>query len=274
MHLLYNRHLILESDFNLSFSNRACQYGDGFFETLILENDKIRFWAEHVERMQEAMAVLQLTAPANSDFFPSLRTHLTHLAEVNNCSGLARIKLNIWRSGTGLYTPTTDEFSWLATAALISATSEEIIKAKLCTSVRTIPSIFSTFKGINSPVYVLASREKIARKVDDVVLLDPNGRLAELTSANLFWVKEKKVFTPALETGCVNGIMRRRALAWAKANNWSFEEGFYKLEDIAGAELVFAGNVTGLKAIRQIENEIYDSDIALLSKLKKEIFKG
>src|SRR5690606_26048204 len=141
--------------------------------TIILEHGKIRFWAEHLDRILEACSVLHLGISGNSDFFTSWPHLLVQLAEKNNCTALTRIKLKVWRSGTGLYTPETDAIDWLATASPTQLPSEDALEIVICESAGTIPSIFSSFKGINAPVYVLASREKAVKKVGDVLLLDP-----------------------------------------------------------------------------------------------------
>lgn len=272
MRILYNGQILLEADFHLPYSNRAFQYSDGFFETLILENGKIRFWAEHLDRIREAAAVLSFDVEGDGKTLSSLPDQLLRLARLNLCSESARVKLKIWRSGAGLYTPQTDNVDWFATAHPFQTPSLAPIKIGVCETVRTIPSVFSSFKGINAPVYVLASLEKTAKDIDDLLLLDPNGNIAELTSSNIIWAKENALYTPALETGCLNGIIRRRVLAWARENQWELREGRYEFSNILEADLAFAGNVTGIRAIAQIEKEKVKIDPELLTKLRQDIF--
>jgi branched-chain amino acid aminotransferase len=47
-----------------------------------------------------------------------------------------------------------------------------------------------------------------AEGFDDALLLDEQGRLAECTSANFFLVRDDRVLTPSLATGCLPGITR------------------------------------------------------------------
>ena len=44
--------------------------------------------------------------------------------------------------------------------------------------------------------------------LDEVVLLNERGEVAECTAANIFAVKNGKVYTPPLNSGCLEGVTR------------------------------------------------------------------
>ncbi|WP_165864805.1 aminotransferase class IV [Rufibacter latericius] len=271
--LLYNSQILPENELRLPLTNRAFQYNDGFFETIILENGTLRFWPEHQARIKEAASVLGLTLPKellNKDFLSLIR----QLAEQNQCGNLARVKLKVWRAGEGLYTPQTDAADWLVTAHPMQKAPIAPLQVGICQTVRTLPSPFSSFKGIQSPVYVLASREKALRSFDDLILLDPSGNLAELTYSNLFWVKGETLYTPGLQTGCLNGIMRRKLLQWALRRNWQVNEGLFQPNELTAADAVFSGNVTGLRIIQSLEGKNLTSKPQLITQLQEEVFAG
>jgi branched-chain amino acid aminotransferase/4-amino-4-deoxychorismate lyase len=113
----------------------------------------------------------------------------------------------------------------------------------------------------------MASKEKAERNLDDLIILDPNGNLAELTYSNLFWVKEQTLYTPSLETGCLHGIMRRALFSWATQQKWETREGKFTPGELQEAEMVFAGNVTGLRPIEQVEGRALSTQPALFQHL-------
>jgi len=272
MELLYNGRFLAEDGVRLPLTNRAFQYNDGFFETLILENGKLRLWHEHQARMHEAASALKLNLSSHllgSDF----ERLAAQLAQKNRCGTLARLKMKVWRAGEGLYTPQTDQTDWLVTAQPAQKPFEEPLHVGICQTVRTIPSAFSSFKGVNSPVYVLASREKAGRNLPDVLLLDPLGHVAELTHSNLFWAEGKTLFTPALATGCLNGVMRRHLFHWAKAHGWAVQEVLSYPRQLLQADTVFAGNVTGLRSISKLEEELLPHNAELMRTFKNSVFK-
>lgn len=238
---------------------------------MVLDKGLLRFWDHHQERMQEAASTLQILLPEalKGDTFLKLVEDLA----ANNATGfLARVKLKVWRAGEGLYTPQTHSADWLLTVQAMPAPASQPLQVGICQTVKTLPSPFSSFKGFNSLLYVLASQERARRQLDDLVLLDPAGHVAELTASNLFWIKDQQLFTPALETGCLNGVLRRALFEWASKSNYQMHEGLYEPAAVYASDFAFAGNVTGLKPIKDLQGQALSTNPDFLSQLEKELF--
>lgn len=272
MFILYNGHLIREQDLHLPLSNRAFQYNDGFFETMIVRDGAIRFWDDHVARMKEASAALEIQL-FQSISANKLQKQLLQLSEQNNVSNYGRVKVKVWRGGAGLYTPQTDAAAWLATAQPTEVPLNLTLQVGLCRTARTQPSPFSAFKGPNALVYVMAGHEKTQTRYDDLLLLSPKGDVAEFISSNIFWMNGNTLHTPDLKTGCINGIARRNILRWAGNNNMAVAEGFYPVESLYSADTAFAANVTGIKEIKTIEASQLQTNHPLVGELQQELFR-
>jgi branched-subunit amino acid aminotransferase/4-amino-4-deoxychorismate lyase len=253
--LLYNNTFLAEHELRLPITNRAFQYNDGFFETIMVVNGKLRFWSDHQERMKEAAKALQLTIP-HSFWDGDLEANLLQLADKNSASGYGRLKLKIWRAGAGLYTPQRNEVEWLATAEPTSPIPDKGIQIGICQTARTVFSPLSHFKGPNAPLYVLAGLEKQSQLCDDMLLLDAKGNVAELISSNIFWIEDDVLVTPALKSGCVNGILRRNIIRWCQQQGIGVLEKLAKTEELFQADSVFAANVTGIKGITSLGQAI------------------
>jgi branched-chain amino acid aminotransferase/4-amino-4-deoxychorismate lyase len=271
MLLLYNNQMLEEKELRLSITNRAFQYNDGFFETIIIREGKLFFWEEHVQRMQEAASALQLQLPA---FFaaPEFNDKLLLLAKKQQALHHGRLKLKVWRAGGGLYTPETDVVEWLAIAQQSAPVSAAPIHISICLQVHAHYSPVSHFKGPHAPLYVLAAMEKKARQLDDMLLTDQQGNIAELTSSNICWFQDGKLYTPALATGCINGVLRRNILRWCQSLQIEVVETMAGLEKLLQAELVFAANVTGIRVIKSIEGKALPTNHPLLHQLQKDLF--
>lgn len=265
--LLYNNTFLPVQDLRLPITNRGFQYNDGFFETIIVMDGKLRFWAEHQDRIREAAGALHLAIPA---YFwdGELEENLLQLAKQRNAFKLGRLKLKVWRAGDGLYTPQTSEIEWLATAALAEAIPSTGINVGICQNVRTCFSPLSQFKGPNAPLYVLAGIEKQATDFDDMLLLDADGHVAELISSNIFWKNGDVLVTPALKTGCVNGILRRNIIRWCLQRGIAFQEKLAKPDALLQADSVFTANVTGIKAIRSLNSQVLQLNQDFESRIK------
>lgn len=85
------------------------------------------------------------------------------------------------------------------------------------------------------------------REGGEVVMLNEKGEIASASMANLFWVKEGKLKTPARECGCRAGTVRRWIL---ERSGQKVEEGRWKQEELDGAEEIFVTNARiGIKPV-------------------------
>jgi branched-chain amino acid aminotransferase len=107
-----------------------------------------------------------------------------------------------------------------------------------------------TISWLNS-VWAVAEAQR--EGFDEVVLLNERGEVSECTAANVFAVKEKKVLTPPLSSGCLEGVTRGILMEIASEAGTSVVEQTLRLEDLYGADEVFVTstnrNAIGVKEI-------------------------
>jgi len=83
---------------------------------------------------------------------------------------------------------------------------------------------------------------------EERVMLNERGEMASAAMANLFWVREGKLRTPARESGCRAGTVRRWVLERSGQN---VEEGKWKTAELEDAEEIFLTNARiGIKPVR------------------------
>ena len=81
---------------------------------------------------------------------------------------------------------------------------------------------------------MLASRQALAAGYDEALLVRSDRVVLEGPTCSIFWVRDGRLQTPALETGILASITRRVIMAAMPA-----EEGNFPLEDAVGAEEAF-----------------------------------
>ena len=79
---------------------------------------------------------------------------------------------------------------------------------------------------------------------DDVLLLNESGQIAECTSANVFLVREGKVLTPPLSTGCLPGVTRDVLREVVPEAGFELLEENLTPEDLSSAAEVFISSTT------------------------------
>ncbi len=273
MFLLHNFRLVAEDQFSLGYNNRAFQYNDGLFDTLIMADGQIRFLPDHLERMQQALQLLQIDTPAELQQPAVMAPMLRQLAEQNHIStNPVRVKVHIWRAPGGLFTPEQNTAETLITAQPQAKLSKIIPRADFAATVCNTFSPLTFFKGPLAAQYVLASLEKKQKQLDELILLDGRGYISEGLTANIFWITDNTLYTPALTTGCVAGIARKNILRVSAAAGIKVAEGIFLPGDLLTAEVVFTSNVTGLRPIRFIRAKEFATEHPLLTLLQTRVF--
>lgn len=269
MFLVYNSDIYPENACQLPINNRAFQYGDGLFETIRYENGRIWFWPDHFARLSAGIAALQLIPPR--DFTAEmLYQRLLHLISINELTNQpARIKIQVWRQPGGLYTPATNELDLLITTRLGKAFSiTRKHHAGIYEAFRLSPSPVSAYKTLNALPYVMAGLHKERSELDEVILLDTNSHLAECLASNLFWFANRTLYTPSLQTGCINGILRRQLLRLAPGLDLTVAEGLYTPQLLAQADTVFCANVMGIQWLQSVQ-DVYKTNTASFTHAEK-----
>ena len=106
--------------------------------------------------------------------------------------------------------------------------------------------------------YVLAALHSKKQKWNDAVLLNTNGRLCDTTMANIFLVKGDTIYTPALDEGCIAGIMRKTILHQLAANNFTVIESKISIDDLMNADEVFLTNsIYNIRWVQSIGDKSY-----------------
>ncbi|QIX59851.1 aminotransferase class IV [Hymenobacter sp. BT18] len=264
--LLYNGRLLPEAAFALPLPNRGLSFNDGFFETLVWSQGRLRYAEQHARRMQQAAAVLGLELP-EAISTAQLEAALSQLAQAQQLPQV-RMRVQLWRAGAGLYTPESQEAEWLATSQPFQANDTPVQRADFAKTVQTQVSPVSFCKGPNALLYVMAARERQQRGLDDLVLLSVAGYVAETISAAIFWVKDKQLYTPALTTGCVAGVRRAHLLQVARQQDIECHEVLARPEEVQRADAVFSANVAGIRWIKQLGTTCWEAEHPLLSQLR------
>ena len=105
-------------------------------------------------------------------------------------------------------------------------------------------------------LYMISAMAKRAAELqgfDDALLLDTQGRVAEASSSNIFWVRGGQLFTP-FPHSFLRGLTRAFVIEEAKRRGIHVEEGDFRLEDILMAEEMFlTGTAVGIVPVASID---------------------
>ncbi|SNR64744.1 aminotransferase class IV [Flavobacterium sp. ov086] len=269
---------IVEQNDNILTQNRAFLYGDGVFETLKIVNNKILFLEDHYFRLMASMRVVRMEIPMNFTM-EFLEEQVLSLVQQNEISASARARITVFRNDGGLYLPKTNEVSYLIHAttlenvvyALNTAEYEVDLYKDFYVTKQLLSSIKTTNKLINVTGSIFAHENGLA----NCLLINDTKNVVEALQGNLFMVVGKKLITPPISEGCLNGVMRKQILALAKkVEGIEVQEEIISPFDLQKADELFLTNVImGIQPITKYRKKEFTSNLAhlLLQKLNESI---
>ena len=272
----FNGNIALEE--NILTQNRAFLYGDGVFETVKIINNKILFLEDHYFRLMASMRVVRMEIPMNftMEYFEE---QILNLLKEKNISGSARARITVFRKDGGLYLPKSNEVSFLIHAVALESTLYALNTAEYVVDLykdfyvtkQLLSSIKTTNKMINVTGSIFAHENGLA----NCILLNDAKNVVEALQGNLFMLVGKKLITPPVSEGCLNGIMRKQILALAKkVEGIEISEEIISPFDLQKADELFLTNViTGIQPITKYRKKEFTSNLAylLVQKLNESI---
>ncbi len=242
-------------------NNRGFLYGDGVFETLIIFNNKILFWEDHYFRLMSSMRIIRLDIPDNytPEFFKEniIKTH-------NNISqtGNSRIRVNIYRSSPGKYKPENNIPSFIISCESINYNTyklnEGIYEVDLYKDYYLDNQLISSIKSNNKVLNVVASIYASENGFDNCILLNKDKLVAEFMNSNFFLIKDGKIYTPSLKSGCLNGVIRKNLIKILASNSFEIFEQDISTFDVSQSDEVFGTNVAqGIFSVTKFRKKDY-----------------
>lgn len=269
---------IVSKDANLLGQNRGFLFGDAVFETVKIINSKILFLEDHYFRLMSSMRVIRMEIPMNFTM-EYLEEQIITLVKTQNLATSARARITVYRNDGGYYLPQNNTVSFLISAqslenSLYSINQNEYI-VDLYTDFYVTKQLLSSIKTTNKIINVTGSIFANENGLDNCLLLNDSKNVIEALQGNIFMLNANTLTTPAVSEGCLNGVMRKQILAFArKIENIEVVEGVISPFDLQKADELFITNVIkGIQPITKYRKKEFGNDFAslLLQKLNEFI---
>lgn len=218
----------------VSVFDNAFLYAQGLFETFLAVDDRLVFVNDHLRRLSAGAKVIDLPIPVDR---ATLLRWITELL-ASHPARIKKLRLTV-TAGTSA--------RWLGIAGppkiILSVASHELPVQPFSLYVSRFRvdqrSVLRRIKTISYAVQATALKEAKRFRCDDALLLNERDRVAEITSANIFWVRRGRVFTPGLDDGCLDGVTRRQVLAACRQLGVSVTEKSAPLTTVLEADELF-----------------------------------
>ena len=219
------------------FIDEGVFFGRGVFET-ILWKDRPIFLNEHLERLKGAIEKIGMLPLEEK----KLREYLNKLSIKNKTVKITVTPLNI-----------------IITQREIPYKEEDYNRGMTLTISKVRRNSTSLLSYIKSTCYIENIIEKEnAKKMgyDDVIFLNENGYVTETSCANIFIVKNKEIFTPKVEDGLLDGIIRGKII-----EEFQLQEKSITLEELKKSdEVIITNSLMGAMSIKKIDDIKYENE--------------
>lgn len=228
----------------MPFDDRGLLLGDGLFETILAKDGALVLFDEHIDRMQRGCMALGLPAP-EADEARVLCQSMLDGSGLATTRAAVRLTLTAGSGGRGLDRPDSPEphIFALAFAAPRPEGSVALVTSELRRNEGSASARLKTLSYVDS---VLARR--VAAPAE-ALMLNNRGEVACAAAANIFWIRDGRLFTPHRDCGVLDGVMRRQVMAIV-----GVEEVQAPRAMLESAEAIFLTNsLTGVRPVHRLD---------------------
>lgn len=235
---------LVPSDEATSSINRGVWYGDGCFETVLIDHGRCFRFDHHIERLSRGMDYLSISD--KSEIINLIQPGIRELLKANSLANkTARVRIQVWREGSpGFAAP---EQSEIRLQIIATESLTEYSPLTLATvPTRRIPNVSqrADLKLSSAANYIRAATEAKQAGADEALMQTIDGNLSETTIANLFWLHQDTVYTPSVDCDLLPGKMRNAFINWVKHEQISLRlnEGKFQPEVLFQADEIWLTN--------------------------------
>ena len=247
----------------ISIFNRNSQFGDGLFETCLVENKKILFWINHFDRLNRGCKQLKITKVDESVWLSDVKKALS-LCNYDRC--VVKLILSRGESQRGYgFKDDIKPVRAVIISELQKATLNNSFSLEYCQSGYDSNPKFAGIKHCNRLEQVLA---RAGLKSDEGIMLDENCNVISVTQGNIYAIHGNTLITPKLDKCGVEGTRRAVILDLAKLQGIKVRVEALSVEKLGQADEVFISNsIIGIQSISQI-GEISFGESPITKKIK------
>jgi len=251
-------------------------YGDGVFEGIRFYNDKPFLIEKHLSRLFDSAQAIALEAPWSKNELIDIIQDVVNTSDLTD--GYIRVIITRGEGALGI-----DPQHCKHPRLIVIADSLQMVNARvhekganlIIASTRRLPpdGLDPRIKSLNYLNHILARIEANYAGVDEAILLNRQGNVAEGSADNIFIVKNSVLITPQITDGALAGITRELILNLASKIKIETREQQLAPYDLYTADECFlTGTGAELIPVRSIDGRILKHNLGPQYKKLKVAF--
>ena len=231
-----------ERDAKISVFDHGLLYGDGIFEGIRAYHGRVFKLKEHIDRLFYSAKAILLEIPMSHAQIMRATVETCRKNKIRD--GYIRLVVTRGVGTLGLNPNRCKNPSVIIIADKIQLYPPELYQRGM--DIVTVPTTRNLHSALNPAIKSLNYLNNILAKieannggVEEAVMLNAEGFVAECTGDNLFIVKNGALFTPPLSAGALYGITRQTVMELAEAAGLKVSEPNLTRYDLFNADECF-----------------------------------
>jgi branched-chain amino acid aminotransferase len=252
-----------ERDAKISVFDHGLLYGDGVFEGIRAYNGRVFKLKEHIDRLFYSAKAILLEIPMTPAEVMKATVETIRVNKLRDC--YVRLVVTRGVGNLGL-----NPRSCKAPTVFIIAGKIQVYPAELYAKgmeIVTVPTVRNLHSAVNPAIKslnylnnILAKIEANNAGVEEAVMLNSEGFVAECTADNLFIIKNGELFTPPLSAGALYGITRGTVMDLAAQTGMKVSEPSLTRYDLFNADECFlTGTGAEIMPVIKIDGRVIGS---------------
>jgi branched-chain amino acid aminotransferase len=263
MKIFIDGKLLNEGNAKISVFDHGLLYGDGVFEGIRAYNGRVFKLKEHIDRLFYSAKAILLEIPMT----PAELMNATAATIRANKLRDAYVRLVVTRGvgNLGLNPRSCPKPTVIIIAGKIQVYPAELYARGM--EIVTVPTVRNLHSALNPAIKslnylnnILAKIEANNAGVEEAVMLNSEGFVAECTADNLFIIKNGELLTPPLSAGALYGITRGTVMELAAQSGMKVSEPNLTRYDLFNADECFlTGTGAEIMPVIKIDGRVIGS---------------
>ncbi|MBS3914413.1 MAG: aminotransferase class IV [Bacteroidetes bacterium] len=246
-------------------TTRSYRYGDGFFESMKWSNGRLLHFDHHMARIHKSAMLLKmnLTEEVKDGIILQWVESVAQQHQIAN----ARVRCTFLRESEGFYTPENSVTTIISELLPIENSNydwnEKGLTLGAYKEMSKNGNYTSMLKTTSSLIYVMAGIYAKENNLDECIIFNDHGRIAECISSNIFIVAGEFISTPPLSEYCIDGVMRKVVIHLAEAYGYTVLEQPLSEVSLTSADEIFITNASrGIRWIGEYKGKKYKNIVS------------
>lgn len=260
-----NGNLLEYDDSILKIDNRAFLFGDFITEFIRISDGKILLWEEHYFNLMASLRIFRMKIPM--DFTPEFLENEVLNTLVENEIQNAKVEIVVFRNSDSGDLLTQSGISYIIKVNKVFENSNYIwnnehSEIEIFKDYSVNPTFFTQIRS-HKPEEIVALAYMQENEYSDLVLLNPDKKIARTVVGNPFLIQGNHIKTPKISEGGIRSVLRNHLCKLLdKSEDFEFAEAdIFPFELQKTNELFICIEGEGILSIHQNRKKQYNSEV-------------